>query len=205
MQLHRFLPDLQGLIGWAALLCTCASALLLGANRPLGWLILGTTIFVLFVLQLGKDLSRPEAAKRFQRLWPAALLWIATMLWALIQTYALPFTGMEHPSWREANLAGAPIAADPEAAYHGIWRLLIYAALFWIAVESARDTGRVHAMLKATAIWSVLLAMYGITTHLIGFNPILRSLERGAVSASFVGPNAYALYAGFGLFVCLTL
>lgn len=205
MRLRRFLPSLQGLIGWTTLLLVCASALLLAANRPLGWLMLGTAVFVLFILQASKDLSDPGSAKRFQRLWPAALLWIAVMLWALIQTYTLPFAGFEHPSWLEAGTSKAPIAADPETAYHGIWRLLSYAALFWIAVESGQDANRVRSMLKVIAIWSALLAMYGIVTHLIGINPILGEITYKTVSSSFAGPNAYALYAGFGVFVCLTL
>ncbi|MEM8731893.1 MAG: O-antigen ligase family protein [Pseudomonadota bacterium] len=196
----------QALLGWLALSATCASALILAANRPVGWLALAGVAFVLLALQMLLDLGTASGAgRRFKRLWPAALLWLCVVLWALVQAGPAPIEGWAHPAWAEAGLSPGSIAVDPEASWHGALRLLSYAALFWIAVQSGRDARRAENMLKGLALWSSALGLFGIVAFLTGWNPILGENRANSVTASFVGPNTYALYAGMGLFCCLAL
>lgn len=195
----------QSLIGWLALSAICGSALILAANRPVGWLFLGGVAFLLLILQMLLDLGGSGGGQRFRRLWPAVVLWLGVVVWALVQAGPAPVAGWAHPAWAEAGMVSGSISADPEASAHGALRLLSYAAFFWIATECGRDVDRALAMLRVMSLWSALLGLFGIVAVLTGVNPILGDARSNAVTASFVGPNAYALYAGLGLYCCLAL
>lgn len=196
----------QGVICWLTLALVCGSALVLGGNRPPGWLLIFAGAMALLILQMLLDLSSKAAVRDFRRLWPAILLWLGVVLWALVQAGPAPIKAWAHPSWADAGIMSGSISADPEATYHGALRLLSYAALFWIAVASARNAGRALTMLQVLALWSVVLAMFGIIGFLADWNPFLEEgVKPSGVTASFRGPNAYAVYAGMGLLCCLCL
>lgn len=196
----------QSVICWLTLALVCGSALILGGNRPPGWLLIAAGAVVLLILQMLLDLGSKAAIRDFRRLWPAMLLWLGVVLWALIQAGPTPVESWAHPSWADAEIAPGSIAADPEAAYHGALRLLSYAALFWTAVAAARNPNRAVTMLRALAVWSVVLALFGIIGFFGDWNPFLGEGEKtSGVTASFRGANTYAVYAGMGLVCCLCL
>lgn len=199
----RVSSTIQRIVGWSTLGVVCGSALLLAANRPIGWLFLAVVTGLLFAVQILRDMLTPGIGKRFLRILPAALLWLGVLIWALFQAGPAP-NGWAHPAWAEAGIAPGSISVDPEASLHGVLRLAAYAAIFWIAAEAGRDIGRNLAMLKALAVWQIVLGFFGIAAFYTAWNPILGEARSG-VSASFLSPNAYAIYAGMGLYCCFVL
>jgi O-antigen ligase len=93
------------------------------------------------------------------------------------------------------------IAVDPIAARHHLLRLISYAAVFWIAMRAADDRRRARRLVMAIALFSTALAIYGLATAVVGWNPItaVAGGSAGPVTASFVNRNSYATYAAFGL------
>ena len=131
----------------------------------------------------------------------AALLWMGAVGWSLFQISGAGPEDWQHPVWtRVGDLTGfAAISADPSQGRHGVMRLLCYAMLFWIAFRAAFDPVRALRMLRAIALFSTALAIYGLVAMVYGNNPILDLDGRAEiVNASFVSRNAYATYAVFG-------
>lgn len=198
---------LQAAIGWATLGTVLVSALALGANRPVSWLLLGLVVLALFAAQTVLDLlSRHPPAIGVAKLWLPALLYVGVVIWGLVQTMpGWAPAGWLHPTW--AGLEGQPgaghaeprVSADPDGGRHHVIRLATYGAVFWIMVQAAADGARARAMIRAVALFSGALAAYGIGTWAAGFNPILGKEYAGnVVKASFVNRNSYATYAVFG-------
>ena len=132
-------------------------------------------------------------------MWLAALLYAVVVAWAFIQiTPGLPGT-WAHPFWSLVPDAEPLISADPGQGRHMIMRLLTYGMIFWIMVRTCVSGRRAAWMLRAIALWSTGLAVYGIYAYTTGVNPILGELlTRDVLQASFVNRNNYATYAVFG-------
>lgn len=191
----------QAAVGWTALCLTLASAVPLGANRPVSWLALSAAAFLLALWQLGIDLREKWPQQQVIWLLPAAIAWVAVIVWALMQV--APDAGSwRHPAWdllegSAGRGALNSISADPAAGVLLVPRLAAYGCLFWIAVRAARDRDRAAAMIRLIAAWSALLALYGVAAAAFGIAAI-RGGGTGGVSATFVGRNSYATYAIFG-------
>lgn len=198
---------IQAAIGWTALCVVLISALALGANRPVSWILLGLAVFVLFAAQTVLELlSRRSPVLGATKLWLPALLYVGVVLWGLAQSIpGWAPAGWLHPVW--AGVDGLPgtgraeptVSADPGAGWHHVIRLATYGAVFWIMLQAAADGARARAMIRAVALFSGALAAYGIGTWALGVNPILGDAYEGnVVRASFVNRNSYATYAAFG-------
>lgn len=196
---------LQGVVFWLALWTTLLSALLLGANRPVSWLALAAIALVLFAVQAGLDLFDRDAPGRWRQILPVAILYLGVIGWAMIQAGLAPVTAWTHPAWAEIGIAPGAISVDPGATWQGVLRLLAYAALFWIAAQGGRPEIRARRFVATVALWSVALALYGLVAMFADFNPITGDTAyQGIVTASYINPNAYALYAGLGAIACLS-
>ncbi len=193
----------QALIGWAALAATLATALAFGGDTPLAWITLAVIAHALLGAQIALNLARgaPGAAHRAAR---PLMLYLFALVWGLAQTAPAP-AALAHPFWALAPGGTPAISADPIAGLHHILRLTTYAALFWIALNAATNARRATAFLTAIALFSTLLACYGLAASLTGVNPILGPLEDGNVKASFLNRNSYATYAIFGMLANLGL
>ncbi|MGM0583341.1 MAG: O-antigen ligase family protein [Pseudomonadota bacterium] len=197
---------LQGAIGWTALWAALLSALMLGANRPVSWILLGMVVLALFAAQTALDLfSRRPPARGTERLWLPALLYVGVVLWGLLQTIpGWAPGGWIHPVWAGLEALpgqdGAPtVSADPDPGRHHVIRLATDGALFWIMIQAGAEAKRARAMIRAVAVFSGLLAAYGLAAWSAGSNPILgEEYTRDVVQASFVNRNSYATYAAFG-------
>ncbi|MEM9975523.1 MAG: O-antigen ligase family protein [Pseudomonadota bacterium] len=193
----------QALIGWSALAATLATALAFGGDTPLAWIALAVVAHALLGAQVALNLARgaPGAAHR------AALplvFFLLALVWGLIQTIAAPAT-WAHPLWALVPAGTPTISADPIAGQHYVLRLTTYAALFWIVLNAATNARRATAFLTVIALFSTLLAAYGLAASLTGINPVLGPLEDGNVKATFLNRNSYATYAIFGILANLGL
>lgn len=189
----------QALLAWAMLFLVLISALALGANRPVWWTLLAIGVLPLFTLQILLDLFRglPFAARRA---WMPALLYIAVLCWALLQTLPGAFPSLSHPYWGLVPEASSSISADPIAGRHHVMRLATYGMVFWIAMRAATNPDRGMAMLKVIALFSSVLALFGLYASWSGWNPVLGDdNSHPVVSATFMNRNSYVTYAMFGL------
>jgi len=191
----------QTVVAWVALGVVLASVLALGGNRPPAWLALAAAVYTLFVVQLTTDMAAPGRREALRALLLPALLFVSVLGWAKLQAVAGWAPGAwQHPAWGLVETEGA-IAVDPIAARHHLLRLISYAAVFWIAMRAAADRRRARRLVTAIALFSTALAIYGLATAVVGWNPItaVAGGSAGPVTASFVNRNSYATYAAFGL------
>lgn len=222
--LGRVRGGLRTVIFWTALFGVLGSAVALGANRPVSWTALWAVSAALFALLIVVDLLDRQAALAWRRVLPSLLLWTGVMVWGVIQAGPAPLADWAHPAWVDAFNIGAldgavrqawpwdlpaegaaiaSISADPAATFDGVMRLSTYLMLFWIGARGATDRNARNAV-KAVALFSIALALYGLIALFAGYNPLTGSqFYTDSVTASFVNKNAYALYAAFGAMACI--
>ncbi|QDL94728.1 O-antigen ligase family protein (plasmid) [Paroceanicella profunda] len=205
---------MQALITWAAVAVTLGAALALAGNRPVTWIFMSLAVCLLLAARLVRDIARaPDraSAPAGHGLWLPALLWLGVLAWGWVQTGPTPVAGWAHPLWAgtRALIGGegaGSISADPLAGRQYLLRLASYGALFWIGMRGFADRDRAAAFLRVFALFSGALAAYGLAALVLGVNPILGVENTSAVvTASFVGRNAYASYAGLGLIANLAV
>lgn len=192
----------QATLGWAALCVVLLAAIPLGANRPVSWTLLSLAILILFSLQCLIGLARPPAVA-LRRAVPVASMYLAVLIWGYVQiAWPAPST-LAHPAWSIAPEGALPrIGADPGQGGHILMRLAAYGMVAWILAASSLNSIRAWKFVRAIALFSTCLAVYGLWTALTGHNPVL-DIATGRptfVSATFVNRNSYATYAAFGLF-----
>ncbi|WP_299938838.1 O-antigen ligase family protein [uncultured Pelagimonas sp.] len=121
-----------------------------------------------------------------------------TLIWAMLQAWTGLPAEWSHPVWATVPSETGTVSADPSAATHGVLRLACYALIFWIALRATADRVTAHLFLKLFALFSTLLALFGMYAWMTGNNVILGDQAR-ELSASFVNRNSYATFAAFGL------
>lgn len=196
----------QSAILWIATTIVLASALPLGANRPLTWIVLSTALVTLFAAQVALDMRSKTPARVFAPLLPAAALYLGVMAWAVVQALPAPRADWAHPAWLFIDGGGVgSISLNPDMTWQFVLRGIGYAGAFWIAVRGTADPGRAKALIDVIALWIAALAVYGLVARFTGVNPIRGSIDAYAdsVTASFVNRNTYAFYAGLGLMASL--
>lgn len=195
---ERF-PGLQTFLGATTLLCVLVSAIALGANRPVSWSLLSLAVMALFGFQLllGSFNGVPIQART---MWLPALLYILVLGWGAIQL--IPGMGIfAHPVWTNVVGDTGRIGADPGQGQHVLMRLIAYGMIFWIALRTAVVDLRAAWMLRAIAIFSTGIAVFGIWSFFTGHNAIVDAeltRENDVVQGTFVNRNNYATYAIFG-------
>lgn len=104
-----------------------------------------------------------------------------------------------HPLWRYVPDALPSISADPGQGRHAVMRLLCYGMIFVTMVWTCSSETRAKGVLVTIAVFSSVLAGYGLYAALVGENFYLGDLANsGRVKATFVNRNNYATYAIFG-------
>lgn len=188
----------QAVVGWAALFIIFLSVVPIGSNRHVAWLALSIIVLGLFSCQLVIDLFDKTGQAVRAALWLPALAILATLLWARLQFSTEVPDAFVNEVWSWVGGQGM-IAIDPSHGLHVLTRLIAYAMVFWIAVRAAMDDKRAIAFIKAIAIWSALVAGYGILVMATGQDWLAGGEAPSNLSATFVNRNSYATYAGFGL------
>ncbi len=195
----------QGLLGWAALVVAAFNAVPLGGNYPLGWLWLALASAVLFTAQLILDIVERPKWPALAALLPVVVLYLIALCWGALQISTSVPESWVHESWHVVGVHGS-IAIDPDFGRNVLARLAAYAMLFWIALRASADRHRARRFVAFFAVWSVILAVYGILTIFVGANWLAGTLEvSGTLTSTFVNRNSYATYAGFGLIANLAM
>ncbi|WP_157962062.1 O-antigen ligase family protein [Acuticoccus kandeliae] len=195
----------QGFLGWAALVVAAFNAVPLGGNYPLGWLWLALASAILFTAQLILDIVERPKWPALAALLPVVVLYLIALCWGAIQLSSSVPEAWVHESWRVVGVHGS-IAIDPDFGRNVLARLAAYAMLFWVAVRASADRHRARRFVAFFAVWSVILAAYGILTIFVGANWLAGTLDvSGTLTSTFVNRNSYATYAGFGLIANLAM
>jgi len=120
---------------------------------------------------------------------PRRLLWVV-----------IPFTAaLGNP------LAGS-ISLNPVRGQESLLRLTSYGAVFWLALQAARDRDRAYRVLYTVAVAIAGYGLYGLVVQLSGSNTILwfdKTAYLDQLTGPFVNHNSFATFAGLGL-VCAT-
>ena len=197
----------QTLVGWAVLILVLCSVIPVGGNRPVVWTLLGFAVLALFFVQMLLSFVRisPPALARGLGL---LLIYFGVIIWGAVQIWLPAHEALAHPIWSIAPTGAEPrISGDPSEGRHFVLRLTTYGLIAWMIAASALKPARAWSFVKAIAIFSTVLAGYGLYAALTGMNPIL-GLDDGTprvVSATFVNRNSYATYGAFGLFANLAV
>jgi len=188
----------QGITAWAVAAVVMWAALPNGSFSPAATSLLCFLILLLFAVQALRDIgASPSLPARGAMVLGAA--WLLVLLWLLFQQITGLPAWLQHPFWALApDGAQGTISADPEGGQFAVMRLICYALIFWMALRSAMNPERATKLLQAFALFSGVLAIYGIASRIFGYNLILEENERSALRASFYNRNSYATYAVFG-------
>lgn len=207
---------MRGLTGWLALAAVLASALALGANRPISWLALAVAAFALLALYCARELISPSHGRRLGRLWLPALLMLGALSWGALQTFAAPADALSglfsahlaadlaHPAWQAVGASGT-ISADPLEGRHVALKLCAYVAFFMLAVDAGMDDARASAMVRVAGVFIAALCAFGLFAVASGINPVLGEEAPEMVSATFINRNSFATFAAFGVMINLAL
>ncbi len=189
----------QNILGLVTLSLVLLSSLALGANRPVSWSLLAIAVTLLFALQVILAYWQPVPTVLRKLLLPGLLI-LASILWAFVQVLPGIPAAFAHPVWLYAQEAPAFISADPGQGRHAVMRMMCYVMVFLIVLWSCVRTENAWRALCIVAIFSTLLAGFGLFAFATGDNIILTEATAGGiVQASFINRNNYATYAAFGV------
>lgn len=181
-----------------------------GSNVPLVWaihaVVFGTLLAAYAAVTLGRGAAFPLPLRRLA--WPLAALAIV-LVWAMIQTSPLVPLVWQNPVWqRTASALGQPvrgaISVYPAAGWMAIMWTATVAANFILAVQFASRPGRAWLIDFALAISAGAIASYGLVVYYLGNHWVLwypKHAYWDALTATFIGRNTFATYAGISL-VC---
>ena len=183
------------ILGWIGLALALASAIPLGANRPVSWVVLGGAVLVPFVLQTAFAWRRPDGGA-----WLAAagFLYLGVLAWLGLQLLPVWSAPATHPVWSLVQ-EGGPISADPISGAHIILRLATYSMIFWLVLQASSDPEQAMRMMMAVAVASALIAGFGLVAWFVGTNPVTGAERSTVVTGTFVNRNHFATFAVFGL------
>ena len=186
----------------------------LASNRPWAMSLLTLATGVAISLwALGTSLSGEKADSPLARIKIPAIAFGFAGAWILVQW--APFTPQmfHHPIWGEARslaeIGGAGrISVNPYLTLSGLMNLATYCAAFWLAYQFAARRERADLLLKSILIIGVGYALFGLAVEFAGADILLFTQKEaylGSLTSTFVGRNAYAGYAGFGLITGLSI
>jgi O-antigen ligase len=185
-----------------------------GSNSAFAWGVNAVLVASLVsAYELGllvRGLPHPVGLRRIR---VPALCLALVVAWILVQMSPLAPEGWHHPIWAmTAEALGRPLAGSISVNHDltalALMRLLTCAGVFWLALQLCRENSRAHRLLVALAVIGSAYALYGIIAFFVAPGDVLwlpGQNTSGALSATFVGRNNYATYAGVMCVVCLAL
>ena len=186
----------------------CLSAVPLASNRPWPAFAFATLWILLTAALLGRDLMRGSSRLRlaWRLRWPFALFG-AVIAWTWLQTVSWLPASWHNPAYAWTSVSGA-VSIEPGRTLFSAWHLLGYGCLFWMGARFGLSESTAGRCLKLFALWSSVLAIYGLVMYASGLELILwwhKWAYLGHVTATFVNRNSYATYAGMGFVANLAL
>ncbi len=181
-----------------------------GSARPLAWDIAGLAIALLMAMSLAR-IMEDEYIFRKHLLVPS-LVFAAVAAFVIFQIFSFVPAVWQNPVWDLASgalgrdVAGS-IAVDRQAAYVGLYRLLSYAGIFYLAMILCRKQSRARAAVELVMVSGSLYAAYGLLVYWSGNKTILWFSKWTYVqdlSGTFVNKNSFATYLGLCTLAALT-
>lgn len=179
-----------------------------GAVLQWTWSLVGVVIAMLILVWSVQVIrGRRRVAVSAAAIWWAILPFSAAILWAAVQSWPEVAPDWSHPIWRLAaealgqRLPGA-VAVNPDAAMVGVTRLLIYAGVFWLALQYGRSRDNAKLAVRVTAYVLAVFAFYGLAAVVLGSGSTFtydNPSGAGTVTSTFINRNSYATFAGLGL------
>lgn len=185
-----------------------------GGNIPLSWT--GSAFaagLLVIIISLQNLILKRSPAVPFRWISFPSFLFALVCLWTMIQSLSVTPAFLHNPLWSAASeafgeaLSGA-ISANPFETRVSLMRLLTYGAVFWMALQFARERSRAAFMLHALATGIALYSLYGLVLWSVGSELIPwydKGAGRGAVTSAFVNRNSFATFAGMGSVMFLGL
>ena len=141
------------------------------------------------------------------RIWPETLGFVLVLIWGVVQISTLTPESWHHPLWAEAAaVLGTEIKGSLSLArgdgIEALMRLVMYAGVFFLALQLGRDRGRAEKLFLAVALAGTGYAIYGLAMHFSGLNLVLweERTEIGRhVTGTFINRNNFATFVGLGL------
>lgn len=138
------------------------------------------------------------------RIWPSAVLFGLVIIWAMLQTATWTPVSWHHPLWKAASEAlGEQLASSVSLYRFESWsvisRLLMYAAVFWLALQLCRDRDRARLALKVISLAGAIYAAYAVAVLLSGTNLVLwieRPQHPDVASGTYIARGNFAAFAG---------
>lgn len=205
-------PILERVRQWFLVAILAWAPLPFGSARPWAWCLLGVmTALLLLVSAAAESMSR--TARPLGHLAIPAGLSVLVVSWILLQSLPGGVFGLHHPLWDQASdVLGTPlvssISIDPEGARIHLFRLLIYAAVFYAAWQIGYRRDSAMLIVKAVAVVGVGYAAYGIVQYSSDKPFILwfpKWTYRDDVTSTFVNRNSFATYAGLAVIANLLI
>ncbi|MDO8421544.1 MAG: O-antigen ligase family protein [Parvibaculum sp.] len=201
----------DGWLFWGLIALVALAPLPLASNRPLPAAILALCAGILLLIwSLHLAAGKRMAVAPTKIAWPL-FLFGGVVLWIFIQWVPLPFTGKGDPIWTVASDAlqtqlTPRLSVNPEATLTGLMRLLTYAIIFWLTLQTTRAPDRARQSIIAATMIGAIYALYGLVIFLLGNDWILiypKWAYLEALTSTFVNRNSYATFAGLSL-LCAT-
>ncbi len=145
------------------------------------------------------------------RIWPETVGFVLVLAWGVFQISGLSPESWHHPLWVEAGAAlgkdlTGSISLARGAGFESIMRLVMYGAVFFLAMELGRDRKRAEQIFWALTLAGTAYAIYGLIIY-FGDHQMVLWVERDrtaqSLSGTFINRNNFATLTGLCL-LCAT-
>src|SRR5665213_2852887 len=187
-------------IGLCAVIAVAPAVL--AAVQPLAWETAGLCIALLLMMDLLRPIDEQRLISKY--LFGPGLLFVAVVAFVIVQIMPLVPDAWQNPVWSLASEAlgrtvDGAIAVDRPAALIGLFRLLSYAGIFYLAVVLCGEPSRAHAAVKLVSISGGIYAAYGLVVYWSGNKTVLWFPKWAYVddlTGTFINRNSFATYLG---------
>lgn len=193
--------------GRALLWLVALAPLPLGANRPWAWSLAALVAGGLLLASAVQ--GRPPAVAPARLRLPIALFALVC-LYIVAQLIPLP-AALQPPEWqRAAGLLGGDVHGSlslaPDMGLVALARLLLYAAVFWLALQAFRREAAADRAMLVLALVVGAYALAGVIGYAAGNRWLLwlpKWYHEDSLTGTFVNRNHFATFVGLGLICTL--
>jgi O-antigen ligase len=184
-----------------------------GSARAWAWDLLGILALALLGLSVAYETMRPSRTGMLRPLLPALVMGGLVAAWIVFQSLPWNLFGLHHPLWdRASEVLGrsldTSLSIDREASRVHFFRLMTYAAFFFVAWQIGRRPEAAHRVLRAFAVVATAYALYGLVEFVSPDPRILWFIKDTYITditATFVNRNSFATFAGLAVIAHLVL